>query len=76
VEPSVDVQAVFELTTGKQALGEHGRQEHWQGVVFAEAWDLDAHLDPRILAFALAVVRLFALSHVYVLGLAQGRALA
>lgn len=75
MKPSVDVQAVFELSTGEQALGEHGGQEHRQSVVFAEAWHLDAHLDPGILALALAIVRLFALSHVYIFGLVQCRAL-
>jgi hypothetical protein len=75
MEASVDVQAIFELSTGKQALGEHRREKHRQGVVFTETGHLDAHLDPRILALALAVVCLFTVAHDYILGLPQRRAL-
>ena len=54
MEAAVDVQAVLEGAAGEQALGEHRGQEDGQGVVVAEAGDLDAHLHPAVLALALA----------------------
>lgn len=66
VKPRVDVEAVLELPAGKQALGEHGGEEDGQGVVVAEAWDLDAHLYPSILALALGFVLAVDIAHVQV----------
>ena len=66
VEPRVDVEAVLELPAGKQALGEHRGEEDGQGVVVAEAWDLDAHLYPSILALALGSVLAVDVAHVQV----------
>jgi hypothetical protein len=63
VEAAVDVQAVLQCAAREQAFGEHRGQEDGQGVVVAEAGDLNAHLHPAVLALALAVAVLITIAH-------------
>ena len=60
MEARVDVQAVLELAAGQQALRQHGREENRQRIVVAGARNLDAHVEPGVLALALGAVCLFA----------------